>query len=217
MNRAYLDQTAASRDWFSSCIWTCALPRRGLAAGFVLNPLHGVRHAAISVWHRFFFLVRLQAHPSSSWRSFPSSNRWTDGALLLSEFRHGATFESLSSLESSGAPSATALHTDTDVPSCEASDRRAEETSLSLSPLPRPPRFFYFSCFLSLVASPSCTRAEGRWQQGRQLNDSSDRHTPKPPWPILIASRRQLSVRLRSGNWHYWDVSAPPPTTKSNS
>lgn len=134
MNRAYLDQTAASRDWFSSCIWTCALPRRGLAAGFVLNPLHGVRHAAISVWHRFFFLVRLQAHPSSSWRSFPSSNRWTDGALLLSEFRHGATFESLSSLESSGAPSATALHTDTDVPSCEASDRRAEETSLSLTP-----------------------------------------------------------------------------------
>lgn len=135
---AYLDQTAASGDRFGGWIGTRALPRRGLAAGFVLDSFHGI--AAFSVRHRLSS-VRLQVHASCSWCSFSAgSDRRSDSILVLG---HGDTFgEFLSFLESSGGPNATALRKDTDVPSPEVNERwpcvetqRKLNFSLSLPPL----------------------------------------------------------------------------------
>lgn len=124
---AYLDQTAASRDWFSSWVWTRALPLRRLAAGIVLDLLAGVWHAAAAVRHRLSS-VRLQARSGSPWRSFTASNRWTDGAHVFSKFCHGVTFGVfsvfLAFMKAAELPTATAIHTDTAVPSCYVNDRR---------------------------------------------------------------------------------------------
>lgn len=132
---AYLDQTAASGDRFAGWIGTRALPRRGLAAAFVLDSFHGF--AAFSVRHRLSS-VRLQVHASASWCRFSAGiHRRSDSILVLG---HGDTFgEFLSFLESSGAPNATALRKDTDVPSSEVNERwpcvktQRKLTSLSLS------------------------------------------------------------------------------------